>query len=502
MFAPRALVCVAGSHSDRGREPTVRMRSSRTAEPLPLGYATHSGSGVQLQALTAAVFLANATGRPLNVPPWLIHRDMPAKLWDPRSGTVTRGCKRTYVDPSKHDISSLSDAVLCKLCRSDNHLDSFSSVFALDELVRPLPTLTKERCRACSSGSSGRRASAVLCDRVDLDPHFLHLARNDPNRLRWPWSNTGNSTTKPDCSQTLTHLRASTHACERLLHAVSDAASLLDASKRPALCVGPLNDWLFESPFGHESTLIGRCSRSHPVAERLSRAGLPLRQAVVALLPRLFPRPCGACVYVRLPDRRKDLSSLHDALFSRDGRRLLTVLGRALGQTVDDGGVELVSSCVSSECRNPLSHASGSTWYARTENATKEMLRRVGPRMLAPVAHGEQMRAALDALQGLGLGIENARILYDQLRCARCRAVRGMAGASNRDHRLKGMAGFRETSSFYKAIERFNHQLLDRGVTPRGAEIPGLAGLAPPRPRKEPTWKCSADGTKCKVYTY
>ena len=67
--------------------PPERHASTRTTShdlvhlqcTLPLSYAVHSGSGVQLQALTAAVFVANATGRALVVPPWLIHHDMPKK---------------------------------------------------------------------------------------------------------------------------------------------------------------------------------------------------------------------------------------------------------------------------------------------------------------------------------------------------------------------------------------------------------------------------------------
>ena len=55
-------------------------------------------------------------------------------------------------------------------------------------------------------------------------------------------------------------------------------------------------------------------------ARLLQRRGLSLRREVVDLLPKLYTRPCDICMYVRLPDKRKDLNSLHDALWSIDGR--------------------------------------------------------------------------------------------------------------------------------------------------------------------------------------
>ena len=78
--------------------------SSSDAPLLPLSYAMHSGGGVQLQALTNAIFLANATGRRLYVPPWLVRNNMSRVMWDP-TGITGRKCKTPYIDLSLIHIS-------------------------------------------------------------------------------------------------------------------------------------------------------------------------------------------------------------------------------------------------------------------------------------------------------------------------------------------------------------------------------------------------------------
>ena len=485
--------------------------SSSDAPLLPLSYAMHSGGGVQLQALTNAIFLANATGRRLYVPPWLVRNNMSRVMWDP-TGITGRKCKTPYIDMSKQQINALSENMLCGLCDKlpEGRLESFASIYALDEMVRPLPTMTKEQCDACRRAT--KRCSTCqnsgLCPRVDLDTHLLLLDRyNAKGRERWPWATTGNSTKTVDCLQTLIHLQQSPRSCARLLSAVAQADHFLPASTdRSALCVGPLNDWFFEKPFGSNSTLLGRCASAHPMARLLQRRGLSLRREVVELLPKLYTRPCDICMYVRLPDKRKDLNSLHDALWSIDGRRLLSALARswevasrsnATSPPVRESGLEIVSSCRSDACRHPFSHNSSSQGYLSVQKRTRDMVEGIGPTLLA-VHDEQQQRAAVAKLQALGMGPENANILYDQLRCARCRETRGLAGEMPRGG--KGNAGFRVASSFYKTIERLNHQLHDRGAIPKGPKIPGIAKLDFQGSKEASTWVCKAQGRDCTEY--
>ena len=72
----------------------------------------------------------------------------------------------------------------------------------------------------------------------------------------------------------------------------------------------------------------------------------------------------------------------------------------------------------------------------------------------------------------MGLGVENANVLYDQLRCARCGEVYGLAAEMPRGG--KGHAGFRTSSTFYKTISRLHKQLLDRGVIKSPPTVPAL----------------------------
>ena len=142
--------CVRAPLHAAGAITMTNGASSSDAPLLPLSYAMHSGGGVQLQALTNAIFLANATGRRLYVPPWLVRNNMSRVMWDP-TGITGRKCKTPYIDMSKQQINALSENMLCGLCDKlpEGRLESFASIYALDEMVRPLPTMTKEQCDAC-----------------------------------------------------------------------------------------------------------------------------------------------------------------------------------------------------------------------------------------------------------------------------------------------------------------------------------------------------------------
>ena len=462
----------------RGTRHAARRMSELHAPPpppLPLFFSVHSGTGNQLQALTSAVFVANATGRALFVPPWLAYRQMNAFTRDP-TRVVHRNCRAQFIDKDKQKLSRFSEYMLCDLCKSKEQLASFASVYAIHELVRTLPTLTDAQCKYCRE--NGAAKSFKMCPRMDLDMHQLVLEKYDPNRKRWHLSNAGEDPNATDCSQNLLHLRPTGAACARMLRAVDAASNLLNRTKRQALCLGPLNDWFFEKPFGKDGTITGRCSSSYPLAKRLARQGLPLRQELIDLIPRLFPEPCDVCVYARLPDKmNKSLATLHEALYSISGRRFISELiakhlkepAKRDGHYIRPGAFELVSSCTTPECRNPFQNST-SGMYQSVTKFTRQRLALLGPLLLAKPPDEARLRDGWEQLRSLGIGPDNQRTLYDQLRCARCRTIRGMAAGSNRDLKLKGRGGLSARSTFYETITLLHHQLRDRGVI-TGKEI-------------------------------
>ena len=102
-----ALYCMklskgmSGSAPRAGRasRPTMTNGGSSSDAPLlPLSYAMHSGGGVQLQALTNAIFLANATAVDCMCRPGS-YNNMSRSCGTRR--VSRRKCKTPYIDMSK-----------------------------------------------------------------------------------------------------------------------------------------------------------------------------------------------------------------------------------------------------------------------------------------------------------------------------------------------------------------------------------------------------------------
>ena len=110
------------------RATTMTNGGSSSAAPLlPLSYAMHSGGGVQLQALTNAIFLANATGRRLCVRRGCVAQQYVESHVGPDGYLHGRKCKTPYIDMSKQQINALSENMLCGLCDKlpEGRLESF-----------------------------------------------------------------------------------------------------------------------------------------------------------------------------------------------------------------------------------------------------------------------------------------------------------------------------------------------------------------------------------------
>jgi hypothetical protein len=234
----------------------MRLSSSTPiAGVAPLTFTAHSGFGVQVQALTAAVFLANATGRALVVPPWLLRNNVTSLVWDPHT-LLSRKCKSQDILTGHRVLTRLYDHLLCDSLPHAHTLNSFSSVYDLDALVKALPWNTRpavgDECTPTRRGGKRnpkRKGGHLHCPIMDLETHLHHVPlASGMVRSGWRWSNTGMDASNPDCDQAFVHLWPSESSCERLLQAIADAGRLLNGSTRSALCVGPLNDWLFQHP--------------------------------------------------------------------------------------------------------------------------------------------------------------------------------------------------------------------------------------------------------------
>ena len=129
----------------------VRKRKERKQGQTPriLEYATHSGFGNQVQALLAAVFIANVTDRTLNAPPLLPHDFI----------RIT-GARECYIRSGTRRQQAISDAQ--SVIRNPQDWDSFDGVFRI-------PTHYVVRKRACKAISSSVVAETTTCSNATCD---------------------------------------------------------------------------------------------------------------------------------------------------------------------------------------------------------------------------------------------------------------------------------------------------------------------------------------------
>ena len=404
-----------------------------------LHYSAHSGSGVQLQALTAAAFLANATGHALLVPPWLMRDDMSTWLWDPRS--MSRKCHALKkISQDKQLLTRKSTRNVCdRLCRKtsltsgkNNHADGMLQTGSWMQMydLRSIARIKMQTCDDCPG-----------CTSVDLDPHMLYHGQEDrslPNRSMRI------TPLRENCTRLQHEMRSYSGWCHQRMLAVLIASARVRQRGRTALCVGPLNDFLFSSPHGHQGTILGGCSGTHPLARTLDEQGLPLRHEVLAAVQSLLPDACDLCIYSRLNDRKPESQPAELSQLLR--RRLALMAPQMRGLA---GQIEMVSSCSPLDaCREAL--------LGTTRNTTRaldyaRLLDRVAWRV------GAEKHLVAELRQALRLGLEKARIVFDVLRCARCRTI---APASTRSCE----------STFYQMIRR-THKRLHAMGSPNAIDI-------------------------------
>lgn len=434
-----------------------------------LAYAAHSGYGVQQQALLTAVFLANASGLRLVLPPWFARESISSWLFDP---TVSRGCsKDNRTLPlgvrSKMDLTERGSQELCRRCTQA--FDAHGSLWDIRRLVQTRPLA----CHDCQR----------TCSRLHLDARLFGAYPPDAHawRRRFGPANCG-AVMPPD----------SPGWCDSLLAAIgSELNDLASEQSRSttSVCVGPLNDWFYtwiqkyRDSRGnfvedtHNRTVLGACARSHPLARQLDQLGLPAQERVYSLLPRLFSERCGTCVFVRLPDNDQSPRTLDRYLRWPD---MANTVARQHARLVGgrNATFEVVSSChpaaaCSSVVQKQLAVLTGAVTKrrARGEPPLSSLISSLGAASSGPPARSSHppvwklggmepatVSGAVSLLaRELAISAGAARIVYDQLRCARCQHV----------HQLRRRSDKR-FSSFFQAIERLHRQLLtiDRPAPP------------------------------------
>ena len=335
-----------------------------------LSYGTHSGYGVQMQALLQATFLANVSGRRLVVPPMLSREQMSDLLWHHKFGRACNGPKLAAeggLDSTQVKLNAESEHVIKRHCKrpAATPFDAFENLFDLNRLVSSRP-------RACKDG--------LLCPALHVDMHLGTLRLNRNCTAPKPFT------------------------CDDLLGLLFDAPrppfALLNG---PTLCLGALNDWFYTSPGrpATEGTILRRCEQSYPLAMELDRFGLPLRPRIAQAATSFFKEECDGCLYVRLPDDRATPKALAASL------RLCHAWS---APTTDQSiHVELVSNC------RPVDACAAEA---------SSMLR--GPTLLQ-----NNDAAAQNFTKRVNLSLPNGMIQYDQFRCARCSRISTVPQAQN-----------------------------------------------------------------------
>ena len=116
-----------------------------------LSYTTHSGYGVQMQALLQATFLANVSGRRLVVPPMLSREQMSDLLWHHKFGRACNGPKLAAeggLDSTQVKLNAESEHVIKRHCKrpAATPFDAFENLFDLNRLVSSRPRACKDGC--------------------------------------------------------------------------------------------------------------------------------------------------------------------------------------------------------------------------------------------------------------------------------------------------------------------------------------------------------------------
>ena len=447
--------------------PTVTMQE--------LAYAQHSGFGVQMQSLTTAVFLANITNSRLIVPPWLTRDQMNNAVWDNRLG---RRCKTSDFEAGPNGLVTAKvkfnkdcEKAISRACEQSHvELDRFELVFDLESVAATRP-------RRCDTDTS-------ICSRMSADAHLGTLATNS------------NCTRGFSCGRLFAMLAgASELASPMCLGPLNDwwftandptildrcakqhaLAAILSAQGLP-LRTGVLELVTAQLVRGSVAIATGPEADDDSIADD-SIAGEPARP----------DHACDLCIYARLPDgdhRPSSLASMFAAAnhstsrLAAAFRAFVAVNGVANGAPSDTAAevmqeeqvvsVEVVSSCAPEEvCHAALAQTdlTGAVTGAVTGGAVSGVsssTARKGLKMQWQLRslpahqsnqtdqnHGQSSSHSWSQLaHALKLSAENARIVVDQIRCARCRHLVALSHRSG-------------TSSFWGQINKLHRRLQGR----------------------------------------
>ena len=272
----------------------------RGEQARELTYASHSGYGNQYQALLAALFVANQTGRVLVVPPLLGHYQSLAidgKTLSSRN-LAGRACSRDFYKDRTSSFVTRKQLLateawtaiarhLRAACAKQQQIDQWSDVFNLSAYrTRPLTCEDLEVTSRVSSVTGTCRTA------LHADLHLGTLADNQ------------------NCQKGF--------SCDETLGMVGRQGW------QSLVCLAQLDDWTYVAN-GPDDAVLRRCQRHSAhgpahgsehgsserqqyvaerqhVAEELDQQGLALHHRLLESLPHHFPSRCAACAYLRMPD--------------------------------------------------------------------------------------------------------------------------------------------------------------------------------------------------------
>jgi hypothetical protein len=382
-------------------------------------FTTHSGFGNQMQSLLAAVLLANLTAHTLVTPPLLGHKKsfdihrMASKSC-PTNGAASSIVGTGRVDRRKHRYAhkvELHLRSMCNLQSSTMLLSDWTQFFAIDMICKVRPF----RCSP----------PEALCPEVGADPHL------------------GAYPARTECMG----LPLSAAATLDLIH---DATQ---SSPRNITCVGVLNDWFYTGAGSNGSftPLLKRFEAFHALARELEAEGLPLAPKGRLYLDSVLPgtgRQC-MCAYVRVPDSARGPKWLGGALANLQAESVRAFAYDNRARTHEPlRWLEVVSSChPAEECE------------AITRNASLRLGLGLRPSSLeGPKTVSRRARMLEGLTKALGTtSIEDATILYDMYRCARCTIVKAVDALSPQMKRQPSAQS--SASSFFQTIMRMHVRL-------------------------------------------
>ena len=449
-------------------------------------FPVHSGFGNQYQQLLPALFLAQATGRRVILPPLLAFSSSlssSAALNVEMLHLAQRSCsrgesdfkKQHLVDQSERQFGRVCDCSQQGICSGSASFRGHVYHFDLAKKVPRGPLVQWNRVYNLTGFPHRERTcdERRLCGNIpDRAMHATLMNRFVPAANGW-CNDSQPGESSPTCGEQLWQVHH------------------LAVNSSAPLCLGPLNTWWLVR-------VLEKCSHSFPTARALLHFGLPLHGGLREWLRLHFEAEpqCDLCVYIRLTDKDNNGTragtvghrrfsgelqrSLHPSALARagvqGGRSIGGQTGGRIGGQMSGrriggpnrgavGGsnaastlrVEVVSNCRPSTAACVAASSAPQQVvlprHTTFDAGTHPVRSADGETTIRLVSDGsaDGRDATMAALRAVtGLGPQTASELLDQVRCARCEHIMGAPPEPVDAQRASAR------SSFYEEIERLH----------------------------------------------